>query len=257
MSTHQSYEALRRANPRAKAGFAASVEAAGAAVRAAVETEPRGASEPPSPGRAGSRCVACRRRRRGVRRDRLVERRSRAESAVAAFREAATVTAASAERSGTAVVRITHDGEEWAGSTIRWHGDDVSITRAAQWPWEGRRRDARRRRRPVRPRPPWRLARDGQPAEHRSGQRHHSGRVPRRGAGGPRRRDPAEVHGGRDHPDVQTLAPTAPASTGAAFRPASSPERRASRRVSRSAYSPLATSPTAKPRTGRAARRLR
>jgi hypothetical protein len=53
------------------------------------------------------------------------------ESAVAAVKKAATVTATSAERSGTAVVRITHDGELWAGSTIRWHGADVGIWRDA------------------------------------------------------------------------------------------------------------------------------
>jgi len=51
------------------------------------------------------------------------------ESAYAAVNEAATVTAASARSSGTAVVRITHDGEAWAGSTIRWHGGDLSVVR--------------------------------------------------------------------------------------------------------------------------------
>jgi hypothetical protein len=51
------------------------------------------------------------------------------EDAAAAFEQAATVTAAAAERSGTAVVRITRDGEVWAGTTIRWNGDDVSIAR--------------------------------------------------------------------------------------------------------------------------------
>jgi hypothetical protein len=37
------------------------------------------------------------------------------------------VTAASAERSGTAVVRIDHDGRLWAGSTIRWNGGDLGV----------------------------------------------------------------------------------------------------------------------------------
>jgi hypothetical protein len=50
------------------------------------------------------------------------------ENATAAFRKAATVTAASAERSGTAVVRITHNSEVWAGSTIRWDGDDLAVS---------------------------------------------------------------------------------------------------------------------------------
>jgi hypothetical protein len=46
----------------------------------------------------------------------------------AAVERAATVTAASADLSGTAVVRITHDGEAWAGKTIRWHGQDLSVS---------------------------------------------------------------------------------------------------------------------------------
>ena len=50
------------------------------------------------------------------------------ESAAAAFEKAATVTAASAERSGTAVVRITHDGDLWAGRTIRWNGSDLATS---------------------------------------------------------------------------------------------------------------------------------
>jgi hypothetical protein len=44
-------------------------------------------------------------------------------------RKAGALTAASAERSGTAAVRITHDGKLWAGSRIRWNGDDVAIGR--------------------------------------------------------------------------------------------------------------------------------
>jgi hypothetical protein len=51
------------------------------------------------------------------------------ENASAAFKKAAALTAASAERSGTAIVRITHDGEVWAGMTIRWHGEDLSLSR--------------------------------------------------------------------------------------------------------------------------------
>jgi hypothetical protein len=53
------------------------------------------------------------------------------EDATAAVEKAATVTAASAERSGTATVRITHDGELWAGSTIRWHGQDLALSHDA------------------------------------------------------------------------------------------------------------------------------
>jgi hypothetical protein len=50
------------------------------------------------------------------------------ENAAAAMKRAATATSASADLSGTAVVRITHNGELWAGKTIRWHGGDLSIS---------------------------------------------------------------------------------------------------------------------------------
>jgi len=59
------------------------------------------------------------------------------ESAAAAVARAATLTAASAERSGTAVVRMTHEGQPWAGKTIRWNGDDLETTRnePQERPW--------------------------------------------------------------------------------------------------------------------------
>jgi hypothetical protein len=50
------------------------------------------------------------------------------ESAAAAVQKAATLTAASAEKSGTAVVRMTHDGQPWAGKTIRWNRGDIAVT---------------------------------------------------------------------------------------------------------------------------------
>ena len=53
------------------------------------------------------------------------------ESAAAAAKRAAKATAVSADRSGTAVVRITHNAEPWAGTTVRWHGNDVAVSRGA------------------------------------------------------------------------------------------------------------------------------
>jgi hypothetical protein len=50
------------------------------------------------------------------------------EDAAAAVKRAATVTAAFAGTSGSAVVRITHNGELWAGTTIRWHDADLSVS---------------------------------------------------------------------------------------------------------------------------------
>jgi hypothetical protein len=133
----ESFQALRRANPRAKEGFGRSVKAAADAVRGQIST-----AHAPAP-----------RTRRSHPRRRLVgvsavgatlaataavvafltvgspEGGPGVENAAAAVKRAATVTAASAERSGTAVVRITHNGEVWAGTTVRWHGDDVAVSR--------------------------------------------------------------------------------------------------------------------------------
>jgi hypothetical protein len=127
MKTLDSLEALRRVNPRSNPRFAQSVEAAAAHVW---EQLGAGAPEParrrtrrlPPAGVALATVAAAAlvlavgwpRGGEGV------------ESATAAVKRAFTVTAASAERSGTAGVRITHDGELWAGRTIRWHGDDLS-----------------------------------------------------------------------------------------------------------------------------------
>ena len=58
-------------------------------------------------------------------------RRPRVANAAAAVRRAAAVTALSAERSGTAVVRITHDNRIWTGTTIRWNGRDLAVSRNA------------------------------------------------------------------------------------------------------------------------------
>ena len=184
MSTSESFEALRRANPRSTAGFAQSVDAVRAQI-AITEAVPR---QPARRRRAGlvrlaavgaALTVAV-----GVA---AVTVRSPGggpgvDDAAAEVRKAATVTTAAAERSGTAVVRITHDGELWAGSTIRWHGDDLSV-----------RRDAPDRRGqvgshlllvggtlygfdPNRP-----VGSSWRPSQHRSRQRHDPGRV--RGGG--------------------------------------------------------------------------
>lgn len=50
------------------------------------------------------------------------------ENAAAAMGKAVTATAASAEQSGIAIVRVTRNAEVWAGRTIRWHGGDLSVS---------------------------------------------------------------------------------------------------------------------------------
>ena len=128
MNTSESFEALRRANPRARAGFAKSVEVAGERVRAQTLATPE---------------VAVRRRRlrvpvagvalavAGTLAAFFAFASSGGEPATAAVERAAKLSAASAERSGTVVVRITHDGELWAGSTVRWNGSDLAVGRDA------------------------------------------------------------------------------------------------------------------------------
>ena len=49
------------------------------------------------------------------------------ESASAEVRSAAKATAVSATDSGTVTVEITYDGELWAGKTVSWFGDDLSL----------------------------------------------------------------------------------------------------------------------------------
>jgi hypothetical protein len=138
MTTSDSLRALRRANPRAEPGFAESVEAAARAVRAQVASLPV------------DNALDARRARRPRRRLVHVSVAGASfaavavtalfltigsprggpgvEGATAAVKRAATVTAASAERSGTAAVRITHGGQVWAEKTVRWNGADVAIS---------------------------------------------------------------------------------------------------------------------------------
>ena len=124
----ETIDALHRANPRAEMGLDDAVEAVSRAVRAQLGTH--AALQPRS-----------RSRRRLVRLSLALAGcagvvaavlsvsvgPSGAPDAAAAVKKAATLSAASAERSGTAVVRLTHDGDLWAGTTIRWHGNDLSV----------------------------------------------------------------------------------------------------------------------------------
>lgn len=59
-------------------------------------------------------------------------------SAYAAVNAAAAVTAESARESGTAVVRMTHGGEIWAGTTVVWNDGDLSVATDAPTAVRGR-----------------------------------------------------------------------------------------------------------------------
>ena len=59
------------------------------------------------------------------------------EDAAAAIKKAAKLTAASADKSGSVDVRITHDGQLWAGKVIRWNGDDLELNDSSRRPQSG------------------------------------------------------------------------------------------------------------------------
>jgi hypothetical protein len=132
MNTHESVQALHRANPRTEAHFRESIEA----VRTRVGTP---ADLPASTEHSHRRRVTG--AAAGVSLAALAVAVALAgigspgsgsgvvgvQNAAAAVRQAATLTAVSAERSGTATVRITHDGELWAARTVSWNGDDLSL----------------------------------------------------------------------------------------------------------------------------------
>jgi hypothetical protein len=127
MSTPESFQALRRANPRNEPGFPEAVESAASVVRAEIAT----ASDVAAPGRSRRRLLGLSAAAAALAAAAVIAYStagsSGVQSASAAFEQAATLTAASAERSGTAVVRVTHDGKLWTGSTIRWNGDDIAV----------------------------------------------------------------------------------------------------------------------------------
>ena len=140
MTTHPGIAALRRADPRDEPGFAGAVEMADA-LRDAIVAEPVARGAP-----------ARRRARAGL--------RPAVAGALAIVAVAAVVTVAppaarpgSSTRpspcrpprpltgvaggdSGTAVVRITRDGEPWAGKTV------VETARTSPWPTKRRRAPA-------------------------------------------------------------------------------------------------------------------
>jgi len=136
MKTADSLEALRRANPRHKAGFAEAVDLAAAELRVRIETAV-GADQPHGRQFRPRRLVGF--SAAGIA---LATTAAVAvfltlgssgvtpgvQGAAAAVKMAARLTAASADQSGTATVRMTRDGQTWTHKTIRWNGNDLEIT---------------------------------------------------------------------------------------------------------------------------------
>jgi hypothetical protein len=134
----RSIDALRSANPRRKPDFEPAVHAAAHAVRARIaRTAPDVSSRPrryASPrlrhvraSVAGVSVAAA----TGLIALFLVVSPAPGpgvESAAAAVEKAAAVTATSADLSGTVIVRMTHNSQVWAASTIHWHGADISVS---------------------------------------------------------------------------------------------------------------------------------
>lgn len=129
MSRSESLEALRRANPRARPGFKQSVAAARTATRSLALSTPAVPATRRRPFVGVSIAGASIAIAAGVAVVLTLGPHGRGvDNAGAAVRKAAALSAASAERSGTALVRITKAGEPWAGSTIRWHDRDLSVS---------------------------------------------------------------------------------------------------------------------------------
>lgn len=133
-----SLSALRRANPRATPGFPESIERAAHAVSMQITREERAPAASGLPAQrsrrlpgisAASASLAVAVALAAFVAAGSLTRGPGVESAAAAFQKAATLTVASAERSGTAEVRITRGGDVWAGKTIRWAGDNVAVSR--------------------------------------------------------------------------------------------------------------------------------
>jgi hypothetical protein len=130
-----SIEALRRANPRSTPGFSEAAEHAARAARvhtAAAQLDARPARRPAMRRRVVGTSAAGLATAAAVTVALVLASPSGGpaiEDATAAVKQAAIVTAVSATQSGEAVVRITHGGEPWAGTTIRWHGSDIRVVR--------------------------------------------------------------------------------------------------------------------------------
>jgi hypothetical protein len=132
MSTNESIQALRRANPRTEPDLDWSVEAVRARIGTPDLVGP--AARSLRPRLAGTFAVvsltaaaAAAAALFGVGMPGGGSGVGGLEEAKAAVRAAATTTASSAERSGSAVVRITHDGRQWAAKAVSWNGDDLSL----------------------------------------------------------------------------------------------------------------------------------
>ena len=137
MNTSESFEALRRANPRGKANFHAAVDAVAADVRSRIASA--GATDEPR-----ARPLHQRARLVGISAAGVALAAAAAvavfltvgssgvtpgvENAAAAVKKALTLTAASAEQSGTATVRMTRNGQLWTHKVVRWNGEDLQIT---------------------------------------------------------------------------------------------------------------------------------
>jgi len=142
MSTSDSLHALRRANPRTAPGFAEAVQA----VRAELDAGTPLPTLPSRPSRSLRRLVGASAAgialAAGVAAIALLTIGTTGtgpgvESAAAAIEKAVTLTASSAEQSGTVDVRITHSGQLWAGKVIRWNGDDVELSDSTRYPESG------------------------------------------------------------------------------------------------------------------------
>jgi hypothetical protein len=147
MNSNDGLDALRRANPRAQAGFAEAVGAARGVRAGLIEHAVREYGATRGPALPRRRLIAVSAAGVGVAAAGGMAavllgavgtvpgtgaKTGGGGAAVvhdpaAALRLAAAVTSGAAQDSGVAVVRVTQNGQPWAGKTVTWHGDDIAI----------------------------------------------------------------------------------------------------------------------------------
>lgn len=144
MNTHAIQQALHRANPRAEPDFAASLDAVRAHIGTPSLADVPAARASRRRGVAGALAgVAVAAAGIAVALVGFGAPGGAVEDADAAVRKAVTLTAASAARSGTVDVRITHGGELWAAKTVSWNGDDLAMVDTSPGGYRGPRKEMR------------------------------------------------------------------------------------------------------------------
>jgi len=133
MNTNDGLEALRRANPRATVGYSEAVDTARRArpglVLDAGSGRPRwlGFSAASLAVTAAAAVAVFALATAGPGSGDVA-----VEDPTVALRQAAMLTSAASDQSGRATVRMTENGQPWAGKTVTWNGDNIAVVEDAR-----------------------------------------------------------------------------------------------------------------------------